>query len=282
MARAPNAKVMEAKRLFLKGTRLVDIAARLDVPAGTVRRWKSAYGWASERSEGKTNVRNEPPPEVASVIKNPHLTDKQRLFCLYYARSFNATRSYQRAYESSYAVANAEGSALLVNPNVRAEITRLKQLRYGKALLEPGDIFQKYMDIAFADITDYVDFGQEEVPVMAAYGPVTIEDPSTGEKVPLTQTVNTVRAHASEEVDGSLLSEVSQGKSGFKLKLADRMKALEWLAGHMDLATEEQRARIDRLRAGTAKLRGDDPEHDTEDDGFLAALRGEAKIVWQE
>ena len=32
------------------------------------------------------------------------------------------------------------------------------------------------------------------------------------------------------------------------IKLADRMKALQWLSDHMDLATEEQRARIARSR----------------------------------
>ena len=157
--------------------KLVEIAAQLGVPDGTVRRWKSTGAWGSERSDKgersgkKASVRKTPPPEVVSVMKNPDLTDSQRLFCLYYSRSFNATRSYQKAYGCSYAVANAEGPALLVKPSVREEITRLKQMRYGKALLEPEDLFQKYMDIAFADLTDYVSFGQEEQPVMAMYGP---------------------------------------------------------------------------------------------------------------
>ena len=36
-------------------------------------------------------------------------------------------------------------------------------------------------------------------------------------------------------------------------KLADRMKALDWLANHMDMATEEQRARVMKLQAETAR-----------------------------
>ena len=132
-------------------------------------------------------------------------------------------------------------------------------MRYGKALLEPEDLFQKYMDIAFADLTDYVSFGQEEQPVMAMYGPVMVPDPDTGEKIPLTKRVNTVRLLESDQVDGSILSEVSQGRGGAKIKLSDRMRAMQWLTDHMELATPEQQARIDNLRASTAKLRGDAP-----------------------
>jgi len=192
--------------------------------------------------------------EVKSVIENKSLTDKQRLFCLYYSRSFNATRSYQKAYGCSYATALTNGPELLGNTRVRDEITKLKEQRYSQALLRPEDIFQKYMDIAFSDLSDYLDWGQEEVPVMAVFGPVVLTDPETGEKTPLMKTVNVVRFHGSDEVDGSILSEVKQGKDGASIKLADRMKALEWLADHLDLATEEQRARIAQIKANTARI----------------------------
>ncbi|WP_394869627.1 phage terminase small subunit [Clostridioides difficile] len=51
MARAPNKKEKEAKKLYLKGLKLVEIAKKLDIPDGTVRRWKKTYNWDSERSE---------------------------------------------------------------------------------------------------------------------------------------------------------------------------------------------------------------------------------------
>ena len=38
--------------------KLKDIAEKLDVPSGTIRRWKSTYKWDGERSEKITNVRN--------------------------------------------------------------------------------------------------------------------------------------------------------------------------------------------------------------------------------
>lgn len=37
--------------MYLKGTKLVEIASQLNLPEGTVRRWKSTYKWESERSD---------------------------------------------------------------------------------------------------------------------------------------------------------------------------------------------------------------------------------------
>ena len=49
-------KTDEAEKLFYKGMKLKDIASRLEVPEGTVRRWKNTYKWNSERSDKKANI----------------------------------------------------------------------------------------------------------------------------------------------------------------------------------------------------------------------------------
>lgn len=286
MARAPDPRITQAKAMYLKGMKLVEIASQLNLPEGTVRRWKSTHKWDSERSD-KNNERSERKDnriqkseeaiaeDVEQVIENPELTDKQRLFCLFYVRCFNATKAYQKAYGCSYEVANSEGYKLLVNPCIREEITRLKQNRLNRELLDEHDIFQKYMDIAFSDITDYVDFGREKVQVMGAFGPVEVKDPETGEKTPLMKEVNTVRFRESAEVDGTLITEVKQGKDGASIKLADRMKALDWLANHMDLASEEQRARIAQIKAQTDKLKGTDNDAELNRlDEVLSEIKG--------
>lgn len=54
MARAPNEKVNEAYKLYKKGFKLVEIARKLDIPDGTVRRWKKTYEWDNERSEKRS------------------------------------------------------------------------------------------------------------------------------------------------------------------------------------------------------------------------------------
>lgn len=258
---------------------LVEIASQLNVSPGTVRGWKSKDSWddqlngtlrknterSKRKKEGKQKEKATVEKEVEQIIEAPDLTDKQRLFCLFYIRSFNATKAYQKAYQCNYEIAHVEGCKNLAKPSIKKEIQRLKQHRLNRELLDESDIFQKYVDIAFADITDYLEFGTEEVPVMALYGPVKVKDPDTGEEKELTKTVNTVRFRSSAEVDGTIVAEVKQGRDGASIKLADRMKALDWLAAHMDLATDEQRARIAQIKAQTERLSTQPVEN--EDDG---------------
>lgn len=271
MPRSRSPDSIKAEQMYKSGMSLVDIAKEIGKPPGTVRRWKSTQEWDSERSDKKANVRKQETeqkeaiaPEVQEVISNPNLTDKQRLFCLQYVRCFNATKAYQKAYRSSYMVANAEGYKLLVNPRVKAEIQRLKQNRLNREMLGTEDIFQKYMDIAFADITDFITFGRETVPVMGAFGPVEVKDKETGKKVVLTKEINTVRFREYTDVDGTLISEVKQGKDGASIKLLDREKALRWLSDHMDMGTAEQQEKVKLLQAQRRKLESDkdDGEND--------------------
>lgn len=292
MARAPDERIEQAKKMYLQGQKLVEIANQLNLPEGTVRRWKCTHKWDSERSDKKSErsekkkakEKKAAKSEVEQVIENPELTDKQRLFCVYYIRSFNATKAYQKAYEVDYLTAAANGPRMLGNARVKKEILQLKQERLNREFLSEPDIFQKYMDIAFADITDYVEFGTEEEPVMAMYGPVKVEDPETGKKKQLTQTVNVIRFKKSSEVDGTILSEVKHGRNGSSIKLADRMKALQWLSEHMEIATAEQAARIDLLKAQAefARMKSQtDNDDQIEDDGFLEALNGTAAEDWK-
>lgn len=259
MARAPDERIIEAREMYKNGKKLVEIASQLNLPEGTVRRWKSTYKWDSERSDknsersGKRSKQNKAErkavaKEVESIMSNKDLTDKQRLFCIHYSKSFNATQSYKKAYGASYAVANAEGYKLLVNPRVRDEVMRLKEERYSNAFLSEEDIFQKYMDIAYSDITDYLTFGQKDI---------EYTDKAGNDR---TVKVSYVDLNESSEVDGSLITEVSQGKDGVKVKLADKMKALQWLSDHKEMATPEQRARVAYIEAQTVKLTADDKE----------------------
>lgn len=235
---ANNEQQMErAKQLYLQGKKLTDIAAELGRPEGTIRRWKSTFQWdeknKSERSDGKSerSVRKKASKgkpveeEIKLAAENGDLTDKQRLFCVLYVKSFNATKAYQKAYGCDYETAMVNGSRMLRNAKVKDEILFLKQNRLNKELLSEEDIFQKYMDIAFADVTDFVE-------VVDGYATVLNSD----------------------RIDGTIVGEIKMGKFGATLKLNDRMQALKWLSEHMDLATAEQRARIEKLNAEISKI----------------------------
>lgn len=262
-ARDPNRdKAFEIYKKYKGNIDLVEIANQLKISSGTVRGWKSKDKWTekmngtfqtnTERSIQKKNKKKKVVvEEVDKVMKNDELTDKQRLFCIYYVKCFNATKAYQKAYECSYETAMANGYKMLRNTQIKSEIHNLKQTRLNREFLTEEDIFQKYIDIAFADITDFLEFTTEEVPVMSMYGPVKVENSETGQKEILKERSNVVRFKDSTKVDGTIISEIKQGRDGASIKLADRMKALQWLSDHMDLATEEQRAKIEQIKAST-------------------------------
>ena len=282
-----------AYELYLQGLKYQEIADAVGVTVSAVKSWATRY-WKKEKSQpnrkkAASSVKDatetkKSQPDTEKLFDNKELSEKQQLFCIYYSRTFNATKSYQKAYDCSYKVAMSSGCRLLGNEKIKAEIHRLKAERVAKEMLTQEDIFQKYMDIAFNDITDYIEFGTEEVPVMSAFGPIEVKDADTGEKVPLMKTVNVVRFKNSDEIDGTLISEVKTGRDGATIKIADRMKALEWLSDHLDMLSKEQRAKVDLLRAQTSKINAlnGSGEEEVEDDGFLEALNGTAKDDWDE
>lgn len=273
--RAPNSDLAYVD--YCKGMKYKEIAEKYGVTINTVKSWKTRYKWSKDDKKSvhtknekvctqKSEKKKPAEDEVESVIENPDLNDKQRLFCIYYTRYFNTTKAYQKAYGVDYPTAVANAYRMMENDGIKKEIIRLKQNRFNRELLTESDIFQKYMDIAFSDITDYVKFGTEKVPVMTMYGPAQIKDPKTGKKKTLMETVNTIRFKDSTEVDGTIIAEVKHGKNGSSIKLADRMKALQWLSDHMDMGTEEQRARIAQMRAQTDKITGNNQEIENLDD----------------
>lgn len=261
---------------YVAGMKYKDIAAKYGVSINTVKSWKKRYAWSRNKKTGciqKGRTQNKKgahkkeavAEDVSQVVINDELTDQQQLFCLYQSRMFNYTKAYMKAYPGcTYASAAVLGSRLMKNQLIRKTIEQLKQNHMNREMLKQEDIFQKYMDIAFADMNDFMSFGQEEIET--DYGP---------------RMVNSVRLKESDQVDGTLITEVKQGRDGVSVKLADRMKAIDWLADHMDIATAEQKAKIEQIRAKTAIMSGTS-EEETEDDGFIEALKGEVADVWEE
>lgn len=261
---------------YVAGMKYKDIAAKYGVSINTVKSWKKRYAWSRNKkteciqkgcTQNKKGAHKKEAvaEDVSQVVINDGLTDQQQLFCLYQSRMFNYTKAYMKAYPGcTYASAAVLGSRLMKNQLIRETIEQLKQNHMNREMLKQEDIFQKYMDIAFADMNDYMSFGQEEIET--DYGP---------------RMINSVRLKESDQVDGTLITEVKQGRDGVSVKLADRMKAIDWLADHMDIATAEQKAKIEQIRAKTAIMSGTS-EEETEDDGFIEALKGEVADVWEE
>ena len=109
-SRSPNRdKAFEIYKEHKGNIKLIDIASMLNIKDTQVRKWKSQDQWdnkikgtlpkgksnVTNKKENKSNVIKEPiADEVKEVINNTNLTDKQRLFCIYYIKCFNATKVY--------------------------------------------------------------------------------------------------------------------------------------------------------------------------------------------
>lgn len=291
MARARSPNRGKAKQIYLKsngGIKLRDIAKELNIKDSQVRKWKSQDKWYEELKGtlpiSKGNVTNENKKnnstkkdikepvaeEVKEVLENTELTDKQRLFCIYYIKYFNAAKAYQKAYKCSYESSLSNGYRLMENDSIKKEIENLKQHKINRVMLSEEDIFQRYMDIAFSDIGDYLSFKKvrknkwtknkdgEDIPVI---------NPETGQQDYFEY--NVVELNDSKELDTSILQEVSEGKDGVKIKLQDKMKALQWLVDHMNIATDKQKAEI---RVLESKIVNNEKSKEDKIDEYFAKL----------
>ena len=241
----PNYELAEID--YISGMKYKDIASKYSVTVNTVKSWKTRYEWNRKSVHTKVekvctqkkSVRTKKAvvaEEVIQVIDNTELTDQQRDFCVYYSKCFNAAKAYKKAYKCKEFTAMTNGPRLLKNAQVNAVITQLKENKWNKAMLEEEDVFQWYLDIATADMTDYVTFGNEKIEIETEDGERTI-------------TVSYVNIKEDSEVDGSLITEISKGKDGVKVKLANKMKAMDWIAKQMNMTTEEQRVKIEKIRS---------------------------------
>lgn len=255
---------------------LVALAKKHDVKLGTLKSRKSREGWSRDPTKkDATNTRKvatptkrmQPKKEGASARKkvvepveviefeNDELTDKQRLFCIYYVKYFNATKAYQKAYGVDRNTAESIAYRLMGNDGVKSEIQRLKQQRMNDAYFDKYDVLQKYKDIAFADITDYMRFGRMEEIVKNEDGEPEL-DMNGNIK---TETVNYIHLNDSTEIDGTILTEVKEGRDGITVKLADKMRALDFLAKYTDLLDEGEIKRLkeEKAKADIAKVRSE-------------------------
>ena len=201
----------------------------------------TATNGVATRAKPKTN-RKPVAPELEEEYQatigemNPELTERQKHFCLYYVKYWNATKAYQKAYPGvTKLTAETNGSRLLRNAKIKAEIDRIKAEKFGRVGLDANAILQKWIDIAFSDITDFMEFGTEEEEIV---------DEETGEVKTVIK--NYVRFLDSRDVDGTLITEVKKGRDGIGVRLQDKIKALEVLTKHMDLLGDKTKRQLEQ------------------------------------
>ncbi|MEJ9219542.1 terminase small subunit [Paenibacillus glucanolyticus] len=245
-----------AEQDYIAGMKYQEIADKYDVSINTVKSWKKRHGWTRDKVAPKNKrVHTKPkgaPAKRESEIETGELTDKQRIFVLEYMRDFNATRAAMAAGYSKK-TAYAIGWENLRKPEIQAEIARFKGEKAEELGIDIQRVIMEYMKIAFTDVTDLLEFGQREVPVMTMLGP--LYEGEGDEKKPVTKLVNFVDFKDSSQIDGTVISEVKQGKDGVSIKLHDKMKALKELEKYTGFMTEEQKLRIAKLQGQVELLK---------------------------
>jgi phage terminase small subunit len=221
----------------------------------------------------KVAIKKREPREVAADDVDEELTPKQRLFCVYYSKSFNSTQSYINAYDVDYTVAAAAGSRMLRNVKVKAEVDKLIDEQIQELNVRGESVVEYHLRAAFSNITDFVEFGNKQKPIMHQGKPVMMPDPRTGEEKAVAQEVNIVKLRNSNRVDGQLVAAVTEGRDGVSVRLVDRHKSLAFLAEYFKL-NPMSKHKIDydnaRLELERQRIEGDDKGNSMADDWIEA------------
>lgn len=212
---------------------LKNIAEELNVSEGTIRGWKSRDKWENlncnvtekkaQRCNKKKSLKKIVPEEEIEILISDELTDKQRLFCIYYMQNFNAT---QAAIKAGYSKDTARiiGFENLRKPNIKKYLNELKELYAQEDYLETKRILERHKQIAFSDIKDFVEFKNEKFQIID----------ETGEH---DYFKFNFKVKDDDEVDGTLIKKIGVGKYGPIIELEDKSKSLEFLSKFYGLNT---------------------------------------------
>ena len=157
------------------------------------------------------------------------LTAKQKQFVEEYLIDLNATQAAIRAGYSKR-TAEVQGHENLRKPYISSEIERRMKDREKRTEITQDRVLAEYAKIAFADIKDFLEYKTAK----------TVVDRDDNGR-PIIGYKQIVDAKPSEQVDGTLINEVSIGKGGiFKFKLHDKKSALDSIAKHLGMFIDRQ------------------------------------------
>ncbi|WP_144564059.1 terminase small subunit [Bacillus licheniformis] len=233
------------------------LAEKHGVKPGTLRSRKNREGWQRSNATTAATQRNKK-KKVATrkaekiLNQNEELLGWEMMFCYEYLKEFNATKAYLAARDVTYNTAAVEGSKTLKKPKIQKAIRDIRKELDGELFIEVSDIVQQWAKQAFANITDFVDFGTEEVEVLDEDGQPMLD--REGNRVK--HRYSYVYFKDKSEVDGTLIQEVKMGKDGPVLKLYDKQRALKELSRYLtnenDLAMALLKAKVDKLKRETS------------------------------
>lgn len=214
---------------------LKDLAEKHGIKPATLRSRKNREKWqkrgspddatqhATQRNANATQRKNvatqkKVAPKAKAILERSDLEDWEEVFCLEYLKHFNKTKAYQKARPGAmYDTARTEGPRTFAKPCIQRRLTELKSAKNEQLFIQATDIDEQWAKQAFADVSDFVEFGTE----IKAF----LDDDGTMRE----EVKNFVRFKNASEIDGSLIQEVKMGRDGPVIKLYDKQKAMQEL-----------------------------------------------------
>ncbi|MDO5643639.1 MAG: terminase small subunit [Paracoccus sp. (in: a-proteobacteria)] len=182
------------------------------------------------------------------------LTAKQAAFAREFVVDNNATQAAIRAGYSRK-TAGSQGHELLRLPHVKAEIDRLTAEKIARTEIRTDEIVMALSQIARANISDLMEWGSTEV-IMDADGNMrAVQEGETA-----TTVVPFVRAFESGAIPRHLTAAIAEislsDKGSFKIKMHDKLGAIDKLMRHLGMFEEDNKQAVDGLSALIAAAQG--------------------------
>lgn len=220
MARAPDKRIEQAKEMYLQGQKLVEIASQLNLPEGTVRRWKCTHKWDNERSDKKSERSHRKKkggqPENKNAVGNDGGAPEQN------------KNAEKYGFFSKY-----------LPDETREIFSAIKQA-------DPLDLLWHQIQIAYAAI-----IRAQRI----AY--VKDRDDKTKEKIMSGEASDMYSVQQAWDKQNEFMKAQARAQSELRslIKQYDEMLHKDW-----SMASEEQRSRIAQIKAQTDKLTGNNQE----------------------
>ncbi len=248
MARAPDERIKQAKAMYLKGLKLVEIASQLNLPEGTVRRWKSTHKWDNERSHRNSERSHKKGPPIGN--KNAVGNDGG-------APENNKNAVKTGEFETLFFDALEEDEKRLIG---------MVQLDKEQLLLQEIQLLTVRERRMLKRIEDIKQTAADQVEVETA-GMTAVKYKSAIEKGKPTE---------STEYTGAL-GQIQAVEDALTRVQARKQKAIDSLHRY---GFDDTRLELEMMKLELEIMKQDNPEQEIEEDGFMAAMNGIASEVW--
>ena len=251
----------EIKKQYENGATLKSLSEKYGVKLNTIKSWSSREGWkkkdkvatGTKKSTKQERLQPEKKKKVSNGDKKQKavekvtkrlstaidLTEKEKLFCLYYIKDFNAALAVRKAGYNTTKHSDVMGYQMLQKEHIKKYINELREYMATDAILDVNRLIEQYKKLAFYNIDDFVELRIVKKIVKDDKGKLLRDNAGQ----PLTEEVEVLMLKP--DYDGQLIGELSQMDNGsIKIKMPDRMKALDKLLDYVDIPKQIDRERV--------------------------------------